>query len=99
MCVFKTKFEQADLAKKRVALFGRKQSLDDRLNMVFVNLTIGAGLVNKWQGTSVRLCSLKQPQNQANRPARPFIYIYDEMQPEIRSQVSLFFCRDFTLRS
>lgn len=76
MCVFKTEFEQADLAKKRVALFGRKQSLDDRLNMVFVNLTIGAGLVNKWQGTSGRLCSLKQPQNQANRPARPFIYIY-----------------------
>ena len=42
MCVFKTEFEQADLAKKRVALFGRKQSLDDRLSMVFVNLTIGA---------------------------------------------------------
>jgi hypothetical protein len=42
MCVIKTEFEQADLVKKRVAFFGRKQSLDDRLSMVFVNLTIGA---------------------------------------------------------
>ena len=75
MCVTKSDFERDLLAKKRVAFFGRKQSLDDRLNMVFVNLAIGAGLGEQAAGDLGRLCNLKQPQNQADRPARPFIYI------------------------
>jgi len=72
-------------------LFGRKQSLDDRLNMVFVNLTIAAGLVEQAAGRgpiSGRLCNLKQPQTQAEG-LQVHSYIYDEMQPEIAAQVSI----------
>jgi hypothetical protein len=41
--------------------------MDDRLNMVSVNLAIGAGLAEQavGEGFSGRLCNLKQPQQSA----------------------------------
>jgi hypothetical protein len=41
--------------------------MDDRLNMVSVNLAIGAGLAEQaaGEGISGRLCNLKQPQQSA----------------------------------
>jgi hypothetical protein len=75
ICVSRDGISMGRFGKETCSFFRMRKSLDDRLNMVFVNPTIGADLLNKRQGISGRLCNLKQPQDQADRPASPFIYI------------------------
>jgi hypothetical protein len=70
----KTKFERKYLAKKRW-LFQTKTKFEDRLNMIFVNLTIGAGLLNAGRGPLGEAVQPEAAARSAWSPAK-LIHIY-----------------------